>query len=156
MRDTKQVIVMRTHYPDSKGGLKTIAKGKMIAQGAHASMAFLTYPISRSIMEIENAAALAHPNPQKVLDCVGFTSKYTEAQRHWLTNSFAKVCLKVKTQEELEDLYQDSRDADLVAFMITDEGRTEFGGVKTKTCIAIGPDWCDKIDAVTAHLQLFN
>jgi peptidyl-tRNA hydrolase len=36
----------------------------------------------------------------------------------------------------------------------TDSGKTEFPGEPTNTCLAIGPDDADKIDAVTGELQL--
>jgi PTH2 family peptidyl-tRNA hydrolase len=35
-----------------------------------------------------------------------------------------------------------------------DAGLTEFNGVPTKTCIAIGPNWSDEIDEITGHLKL--
>jgi hypothetical protein len=33
-------------------------------------------------------------------------------------------------------------------------GRTEFGGVPTKSCLAMGPDEYERIDAITGHLKL--
>lgn len=33
-------------------------------------------------------------------------------------------------------------------------GKTEFHGVPTRTCLAIGPDDSEKIDAITGQLQL--
>ena len=38
--------------------------------------------------------------------------------------------------------------------MIVDAGLTEFNGVPTKTCIAIGPANPDDIDEITKHLKL--
>ena len=38
--------------------------------------------------------------------------------------------------------------------LITDAGHTEFHGVPTRTCLAIGPAWSDEIDAITGGLQL--
>ena len=37
---------------------------------------------------------------------------------------------------------------------IEDEGRTEFKGIPTKTCIAIGPNKAKEIDKITGHLPL--
>ncbi len=42
----------------------------------------------------------------------------------------------------------------LVCSLIIDAGLTEFGGVPTRTCIAIGPNWSDEIDEITGHLKL--
>jgi len=38
--------------------------------------------------------------------------------------------------------------------VITDNGKTEFGGIPTKTCLALGPDLSEKIDEVTGDLKL--
>jgi PTH2 family peptidyl-tRNA hydrolase len=39
--------------------------------------------------------------------------------------------------------------------VINDSGKTEFGGVPTKTCLALGPDLAERIDALTGHLELY-
>lgn len=36
-----------------------------------------------------------------------------------------------------------------------DAGRTEFHGVSTPTCCAVGTDFPDRIDRITEHLKLF-
>ncbi|NLS97488.1 MAG: aminoacyl-tRNA hydrolase [Planctomycetaceae bacterium] len=122
----KQVIVMRH---DLK-----MRRGKQIAQGAHASMSFLC----RRLQE----AGLV------TLDDL------TETQRAWLTGAFAKVCCRVDSEEELMQIYDKALEAGLEVHLITDSGRTEFHGQPTRTCLAIGPDEADKIDAITGHLQL--
>ena len=40
--------------------------------------------------------------------------------------------------------------------LCVDAGRTEFHGVPTATCCAIGPDWPERIDPITGHLKLCN
>jgi len=44
--------------------------------------------------------------------------------------------------------------AGLEVYLITDSGKTEFHGHRTRTCVAIGPDAADKIDEITGQLQL--
>ncbi|MEM6688951.1 MAG: aminoacyl-tRNA hydrolase [Planctomycetota bacterium] len=122
----KQVIVMRH---DLK-----MRRGKQIAQGAHASMAFLSNRLNTS-----DSVSLAD---------------FTDAQRAWLTGSFAKVCCRVDSEEELLDIERLAKEAGLEVHLITDSGKTEFHGVPTNTCLAIGPDVVDKIDAITGDLQL--
>ena len=39
--------------------------------------------------------------------------------------------------------------------LITDGGLTEFGGVPTRTCLGIGPDYDDRIGPVTGDLELY-
>ena len=122
----KQVIVMRH---DLK-----MRRGKQIAQGAHASMSFLC----RRLQETGSVT----------LDGL------TDAQRAWLTGAFAKVCCRVDSEEELMQIHDKALEAGLEVHLITDSGRTEFHGQPTRTCLAIGPDEADKIDAITGHLQL--
>ena len=122
----KQVIVMRH---DLK-----IRRGKQIAQGAHAAMSF----ICRRLQERDSVSL----------------GDFTDAQRAWLTGSFAKVCCRVDSEEELMLIHGKAVEAGLEVHLITDSGRTEFHGQPTRTCLAIGPDEADKIDAITGHLQL--
>ncbi len=122
----KQVIVMRH---DLK-----MRRGKQIAQGAHASMSFLC----RRLQQQQSVS----------LD------DFTDAERAWLAGSFAKVCCRVDSEEELLAIHRQATDAGLQVHLITDSGKTEFHGVPTRTCLAIGPDDTGKIDQVTGHLQL--
>lgn len=122
----KQVIVMRHDL-----GMR---RGKQIAQGAHAAMAFLTD-------RLRGQGSLR-------------LSDFTEAQQAWLTESFAKVCVRVDSEEELLSIHEAALEAGLEVHLITDAGRTEFHGQPTKTCLAVGPDEVSRIDAITGHLKL--
>jgi PTH2 family peptidyl-tRNA hydrolase len=99
-------------------------RGKEVAQGAHASMKVV----------LEN---LENPLVQE-----------------WLDEAFTKVCVSVDSEEELFSIYDEAKTSGIIAAIITDSGLTEFAGVPTVTCAAIGPDWSDKIDLVTGHLKL--
>jgi PTH2 family peptidyl-tRNA hydrolase len=122
----KQVIVMRH---DLK-----MRRGKQIAQGAHASMAFLTRRLqSQSSINLADFSANAQT---------------------WLMGSFAKVCVRCNSEEELMAIHDKAMALGLEVHLITDSGRTEFHGQPTRTCLAIGPDDPLKIDEVTGHLEL--
>jgi PTH2 family peptidyl-tRNA hydrolase len=60
----------------------------------------------------------------------------------------------VDSEEELMQIHDKAVEAGLEVHLITDSGRTEFHGQPTRTCLAIGPDEADKIDAITGHLEL--
>lgn len=122
----KQVICMRH---DLK-----MRRGKQIAQGAHASMSF----ICRRLQERGSVS----------LD------DFSVAERTWLTGAFAKVCCRVDSEDELMTIHDKAVEAGLEVHLITDSGKTEFHGVPTRTCLAIGPDDAEKIDAITGQLQL--
>jgi len=122
----KQVILMRH---DLK-----MRRGKQIAQGAHASMSF----ICRRLQERHSVS----------LD------DFSDVERAWLTGAFAKICCRVNSEEELMKIHDKAKDAGLEVHLITDSGKTEFHGVPTRTCLAIGPDIAEKIDVLTGHLEL--
>jgi peptidyl-tRNA hydrolase, PTH2 family len=130
-RPVKQVIVIRR---DLK-----MRRGKEIAQGAHASMAWL----SRRVIE--------RMTPGGSVDHL----RLSAAEQAWFERSFRKVTVKVGSEEELLAVYEKAMAAGLAAHLITDRGLTEFGGVPTRTCLGIGPDYDDLIDPVTGGLELY-
>lgn len=122
----KQVICMRH---DLK-----MRRGKQMAQAAHASMSFLCRRL-----QSQGTISLCD---------------FSETQTAWLIGSFAKVCCRVDSEEELMAIYDKALAAGLEVHLITDSGKTEFHGQPTRTCLAIGPDAATAIDAITGHLQL--
>ncbi len=128
---TKQVIVIRRDL--------RMRRGKEIAQGAHASMAWLRQRV------------MPHLTPAGVADQVPFT----EAERAWLDGSLRKVTVKVGSEAELLAVYDRALEAGVLVQLITDRGLTEFGGTPTRTCLAVGPDHDDRVDPVTGDLELY-
>lgn len=126
----KQVIVIRHDL-----GMR---RGKQIAQGAHASMSFITRRLGRGV----GGFPTRH----------GFTT--SKVEQEWLDSSFAKVCVRVNSLEELLEIQNEAKKAGLEVHLVTDSGKTEFHGEPTPTCIAIGPDYADKIDPITGELKL--
>lgn len=127
----KQVIVMRNDLE--------MRKGKMIAQGAHASMIFL---IKNMRMDGDNKA-------------VGLgTIALSKKEMDWVQGIFTKICVRVDSEEELLDIHHAALDAGLVSNLVTDAGITEFHGLPTHTCCAIGPDDVEKVDLITGGLKL--
>jgi len=118
----KQVILIRK---DLK-----MRRGKEIAQGSHASMAFL---LRNYVGESANKINLTE----------------------WLNGGQTKICLQIHSEEELLVLHNKALESDLEANYITDAGRTEFNGIPTKTCLAIGPNKSEDIDKITKHLKLY-
>lgn len=112
----KQILVMRKDL-----GMR---KGKMIAQGAHASLSAI----------LEN---LEHSNVKE-----------------WLSGNFTKIAVSVDSLEELLEVVDKANKALLITRVITDAGLTEFGGVPTITCAAIGPASHDELQSITGHLKL--
>lgn len=134
--EPKQVIVMRKDL--------NMRKGKMIAQGAHASMGVLLYMMDKQEHTHFNGVT---PITRYTLDADGYV-------RDWLQKKFTKITVSVNSEKELLDVYEKAKHEGLPAVLITDSGLTEFGGVPTHTCCAIGPYRRDEIDAVTGKLSL--
>jgi PTH2 family peptidyl-tRNA hydrolase len=123
----KQVIVMRKDL--------RMRKGKIASQAAHASMKVL----------------LEQGSPHEGYYRIPMTPYISE----WLGGIFTKICLAVNSEEELDEIYRQAKEACLPVAMIVDNGTTVFNGIKTKTCLAIGPMESEDIDEITGKLSLF-
>lgn len=150
-RKSKQVIVMRKSFTID-GKKVTPRKGKYIAQGAHASLKVILDLMRPSDMHAKNSLVLDLPENQLANSVY---LKERSALQDWLTGSFTKVCCVVETEEEIVALYNKAKEKGLLCSIIEDSGRTEFGGVPTITCCAIGPAWSDEVDEITGGLELF-
>ena len=117
-------------------------RGKEIAQGSHASIAWLTNRLC--------------PLDDMISKQLGVhVAKLSEPELAWVKGNFRKICVVVNSEEELVVLVERAKNAGLAAELIEDSGLTEFGGVPTYTAAAIGPDYDEKIDPVTGHLTLY-
>lgn len=142
MIEVKQVTVMRTDL-----GMR---KGKMIAQAEHASMAFLFDRMHQNTWDDE----MGNFSGSDDFAIKVYTIQLNEEEQVWKEGHFTKVCVRVESEEELLTIHEAALKAGLTSHLITDAGLTEFHGVPTKTCCAIGPNWSEAIDQVTGHLKL--
>lgn len=124
--ETKQVIVIRKDL--------NMRKGKMIAQGCHASMAAVT-----KYMET---------------DWLGPWQMFpTSPMKEWFNNSFTKICVYVESEKELIDIYKQAEAKEIPCSLIKDSGKTEFKE-PTHTAVAVGPAEVVDIDEITGELPL--
>ena len=115
-------------------------KGKMIAQGAHASLkVFFDLMVNTEAYDETR---------------IGFHLDVTQAMAVWMSGSFTKICVSVDSEKELLDVFEKARSAGIACALIQDAGHTEFGGVPTFTCCAIGPEKEEHIDTITKTLKL--
>jgi len=124
----KQVLILRKDLE--------MRKGKMIAQGAHASLKAILGSVNMGQGNCDPALKI-HP--------------YIEG---WLMDRFAKIAVYVDSEEELLDIYKQAVNAELPCSLIEDAGFTEFNGVPTYTAVAVGPGPIDLIDTITKELKL--
>lgn len=128
MSKIKQVIVLRKDL--------NMRKGKCVAQGCHAS----------------------------VQVCLDLQVQWTERHEYnfpggkqfekWCDTGMTKICVSVDSEQELLDVFEKAKRSGIAAALIQDAGHTEFAGVPTYTCCAIGPDKAEHIDPITSALKL--
>jgi len=93
------------------------------------------------------AAQAAHASVDAVL------KSDTVLVKAWCEEGMAKIVVKVKDEKELIHYFQQAKDSGIKSSLITDAGRTVIApGIKT--CVAIGPDEEEKVDAITGTLSL--
>lgn len=102
-----------------------MTKGKMCAQAAHAS-------VNALIADLHDA---------------------DEVLAAWRDGIHKKVCLRVRSEEELVSIYEAAKSAGLRCSLITDMGLTQLDG-PTKTAVGIGPAKPGDIDAIVGSLRL--
>jgi len=134
--NTKQVLVIRKDL--------NMRKGKMCAQASHACMAFLTKGMYWA--SVNDGFEFS---TETIYDW-----REVEEINYWLNHSFRKICVYVNSEEELRELHQKALDNGLISHLIIDNGATEFNGVPTMTCCAIGPHWDSKFEGITDKLPL--
>jgi len=123
----KQTIIMRKDL--------NLSKGRLVTQGAHASIAFLTDKMKANL---SNPEALWWVN-------------LSQAEKEWIYGTFYKVCLSVDSEKELLDI---GHQAVILGLSVKYIEETTGFDKPTFTCLAIGPDYSSKIDPVTKHLKL--
>jgi PTH2 family peptidyl-tRNA hydrolase len=119
----KQVIVMRTDL--------NMRKGKMVAQGVHASLAAL-----RILQNDETYPA------------------YPLAMQQWMNDNERVITVRVDSLDELLSIEKVAAETGLPVAIVMDLGLTEFHGEPTQTCLAIGPAPDEVIDLITGKLAL--
>lgn len=129
-KQPKQVIVLRKDL--------NMRKGKMVAQGSHASMG-VVFQKSLTI-EIDGKKYKA--------------VEYGEDVENWFNNSFIKICVGCESEQELLELHKKAEELGIKNCLIQDSGFTEFHGVPTYTALGLGPDKAELIDLISGHLKL--
>jgi peptidyl-tRNA hydrolase len=141
----KQVIVIRKDLMDPFEEFV----GKMIVQGGHG--------VGLNILSLMNGGQNLIDNPPKIVNGeyeLNLKVKVGSGLDDWFRGIYKKVCVCVKSEEQLINLYNKVKDAGLPVEMVEDIGLTKFNGQKTKTAICIGPADEVEIDKLTKRLRL--
>ncbi len=138
MSDVKQILVVRRDL--------NMRKGKIASQCAHASMKVFFDRMRKQPRE-------SYPNSVLFFD-FDWIVDMTPEMIEWKEGIFTKICVSVDSETELLDIHEKAKAAGIPTALIQDCGKTEFNGVPTYTCVAVGPDTCEKIDPITGGLKL--
>jgi len=117
MTDYKQAIILRADLG--------MGKGKLVAQGCHAS-----------IDAFEKAR-----------------SSKPDWVEEWKESGCKKIAVKVQSERELVEVFMRAKKAKLPCSLITDAGHTQVEP-GSKTAVAIGPAPESEIDEITDKLKL--
>lgn len=118
----KQVIVIRKDL--------SMRKGKMVAQGSHASL--------NAFLRAQESVA---------------SSNEAESLRLWRLGLQTKICVGVESEQELLEVHKKAQEAKLPCHLVQDAGLTEFKE-PTYTALGIGPASSEAIDKITGKLKL--
>lgn len=129
MSNVKMVLVIRK---DLK-----MRRGKEIAQACHGAVG----AILKDCLTLSGNQTIVLQPDQPTLD--------------WIQGTFTKITVVVNSEQELLDVQTKCNELGIKNTLIEDNGYTEFHGEKTKTVLAIGPDYSEKIDKVTGNLVLY-
>lgn len=130
--DIKQIIVIRKDL--------NMRKGKMIAQGAHASqLAIFTFASNIN-------------NGRVSFELMDSNQEHTILGK-WLGYNFKKIVVGATSEQELLAIYEQAQKLKLPTAIVQDSGLTEFNGIKTYTAIAIGPTKAEDL-MFTSHMVL--
>lgn len=147
MSDIKQVIVIRKDL--------NMRKGKIAAQSSHACMKIFFDQLNPRFKKIEfKSTGLFGGTYQLLGDFEGWLIPNKPYFKEYINGAFKKICLYVNSEQELLSLYEQAKEKGIHTCLITDSGLTEFNGVATNTCIAIGPWDAKEIDEITGKLPL--
>ena len=123
-------------------------RGKEIAQGAHAAMAWMSLRLREHIFR-------ELPGREDGIEGHLATIVMSDAEMAWVEGNFRKVVCQVDSLEELTRIHEAAQEAGLESRLITDAGITEFGKIPTVTALAVGPDYDERMDPITGKLELY-
>ena len=151
----KQIIIVRKDL--------NMSKGKMSAQVAHASMAFLTNTLKRIGRKTQTDLNIVNSEYYK---CTLYIPE--DIYEDWICGSFTKVILEAKNKHQLEKVYKIANELGLKEgidyFPIKDNCYTELkpeevdenGVGRTLTCIGFIPLDDEIANKISKKYQLYR
>jgi len=108
-------------------------KGKMCSMASHSSLKVFLDKIDeyKPVAYEEGGAFITYHDAT--------IKKIDDDTMEWMQGDFTKVVLGCDSLDDILALEIKAKTLKIPYAIITDNGTTEFGGVKTITCIALGP-----------------
>lgn len=114
----------------------SMSKGKMVAQGSHGSLGIFF----NRIIKIDKEAGT-------------MLIKFDPSEYEWITGPFTKICLGIKSEEELVELFEKVKTLGVPSVLITDKKLSERDEKPVHTCFCVGPCEEEKVASVLGHLK---
>jgi len=137
MKPPKMSIIVRKDL--------NMRRGKSCAQASHAAM-----KVFFDRMKKVEADPFAFEGNGKDL----YETSFTPEMEEWKNGLFTKIVLGCDNEEEIHFLKAKADELGIPAAIIIDSGLTEFGGVPTITCIALGPYKAEVLEELTSKYSL--
>lgn len=128
-RTHKQVLVIRKDL--------NLSAGKMVAQGAHASLKAVLDQGQRRMIDGRPCLVIPLDDPR-----LG----------PWLENKFTKIGTRVESEAELLAVHEAAKARGIITSLILDAALTELRE-PAYTAVAVGPDHKEVVDTVTGTLR---
>ena len=109
--------------------------------------------IFRSNLRLSKGKTAAQAGHAAVTSAEEARKHYKEWFDGWSSEGQCKIAVKVKNEEELQDLEAKAERMGLPYALIADRGLTEVAP-GTVTCLGIGPAPAEKVDKITGNLPL--
>jgi peptidyl-tRNA hydrolase, PTH2 family len=116
--------------------------GKIAAQASHASVG--------ALLKLATVSSSSHGDA-----LLSVNLPENSAQKAWLMGRFAKVALRVESEEELLKVFNKAQALGVPCALIKDAGLTTFHNVPTFTCVGIGPVWRTEVKELLKDLRLY-
>lgn len=134
----KQVIVVRKDLH--------MRRGKEMVQASHASLKVFFDMITAKTTDTDT-------------DTIAYNLRLPPGElgkdiSSWVEGIFKKICCSVDSEEDLLKIHIEAQEKGIPCALIEDAGITEFKGVPTYTCCAIGPAKAELVDEITGDLKL--
>lgn len=147
-------VIDRIYEEQERAALKKSAFKREKSVPAEAATKSISASAAEQVMEAHEEGEAA-TNHAEYFDCseLDYHEEWLTWLSAWKATGSAKVVLQVETEQDLMDIVEAAKKANLPYTYIRDAGRTQIAA-GSKTVCAVGPAPVSKVDQITGKLKL--